>query len=302
MSGETCPRCGRPMEPGASRCPACGATLQATPELRFCPVCGARAEREHRFCGRCGRALAGAAGTAEPTSPPVLTRVPAAAAAARPERLEPTPLASPRRPLRIVPLRHDRQPAPPVAIGPAGLVCGRSRGQLVFEADATVSPEHARFGWRGDELRVEDLGSLNGTFLRLRTPRPLAPGDEIRLGRQLLKLEAMPVPVGGTGARPWGSPDPGYRARLVQQLDAGGTGEVFPLLAGENTIGREVARVSFPGDRFVSARHARIDVGPAGLILSDVGSSNGTFVRISVAEPLQAGDQVLIGMQLLRVE
>lgn len=182
-------------------------------------------------------------------------------------------------------------------------MCGRTLGELKFSDDATVSPEHARFTIRGEGVFVEDLGSLNGTFLRVRAPRPIASGDEVRLGRQLLRVEAVPrPPEGGGGARPWGSPDVGHRARLTQLLEGGGTGEVFPLRRGENAIGREVGQVCFPSDRYVSARHARIDVSDTGMLLTDVGSSNGTFVRIGGATQVAAGDQVLIGMRLLRVD
>jgi hypothetical protein len=38
------------------------------------------------------------------------------------------------------------------------------------------------------------------------------------------------------------------------------------------------------------------------LLLVDTGSSNGTFVRVTAPALLAAGDQVLIGMQLVRVE
>jgi len=60
--------------------------------------------------------------------------------------------------------------------------------------------------------------------------------------------------------------------------------------------------VSFPGDRYVSARHARLDVRPEGITLLDVGSSNGTFVKIAGATELTSGDQLLVGGQLLRVD
>jgi hypothetical protein len=38
------------------------------------------------------------------------------------------------------------------------------------------------------------------------------------------------------------------------------------------------------------------------MMLTDVGSSNGTFVRITVPTQVVAGDQVLLGMRLLRVD
>lgn len=183
-------------------------------------------------------------------------------------------------------------------------VCGRSEGEIRLGGDPAVSPRHARFSLRGGVLRVEDLGSVNGTFLRLSGPRRLGVGEEIRLGRQVLRLEPLPRPAGTGpgGVRAWGGPDPGCRFRLTQLLDGGGLGEVFPLRPGENAVGREAGQVTFPSDRYVSARHARIDVREDDVTVHDLGSSNGTFVRISGPVDLAAGDELLVGLQLLRVE
>jgi hypothetical protein len=113
----------------------------------------------------------------------------------------------------------------------------------------------------------------------------------------------MPRPAQPSGEPPaWGTADPGYRARLVQLLEGGGMGEVFPLRAGANAVGREAGEITFPGDRYVSGRHARLDVGEAAVTLTDLGSSNGTFVRTTGPTDLAPGDQVLLGMQLLRIE
>ena len=241
-----------------------------------CGGCGAQLEPTFRFCAQCGRPASAAAPTAARPAP---------AAAA----------------LRLVPVRHDGRAGPAQALQASGVVCGRTEGQLVFGDDATVSPRHARFTPRADGALLEDLNSLNGTFLRLRAPRPLSAGDELRLGRQLLRLEAVARPVDGA-ARPWGSAVLGLRFRVVQVLDGGGTGEAFPLAPGENSIGREVGEITFPNDRYVSARHARLDLLESGVVVVDLGSSNGTFVRITGPVMVTAGDQALVGLQLVRVE
>ncbi len=318
MPSLQCPRCGRENESSFAFCQGCGQALLALSPTadRRCPGCGSHVEPSFRFCGHCGVALAdvGPQPHAGEEQPPVLQRS-ARPAAPGPGPFEraPAPGASPLAPqvptpaswrgLRLVPVRHDGLPGTAHALGPEGVVCGRTQGQLRFADDPTVSPEHARFAIRGEAAIVEDQGSLNGTFLRVRASRPLASGDEVRLGRQLLRVEAVPRPAeAGAGARPWGSPDPGYRVRLTQLLEGGGSGEVFPLRRGENAIGREVGQVCFPSDRYVSARHARIDVSDAGVVIADVGSSNGTFVRLTGPTQIAPGDQILIGMRLLRVD
>jgi hypothetical protein len=282
-----CPRCGHLNELTSASCQACEHPLLAPAvPARRCGMCGAPVDAARPFCGRCGQPVA--------TGVRALPKgAPRAAAQAAAQGIV--------RPFRLVPMRHDGLAGAPHALGPEGLVCGRTQGEILFPDDASVSPRHAQFFGRADAVVVEDLGSLNGTFVRLRGPRALANGDEIRLGRQRLRVEPQPRPA-AAGARSWGSPDPGYRVRVVQVLEGGGTGEGFPLRAGENAIGREVGVVSFPLDRYVSARHARLDVSDSSIWITDLGSSNGTFVRIAEPATLGAGDQVFVGMQLMRIE
>jgi pSer/pThr/pTyr-binding forkhead associated (FHA) protein len=211
--------------------------------------------------------------------------------------------AAPRAP-RLTTVRHDGLPGAVFTLDQEETTCGRLEGGVRLAEDPTVSPRHARFTRQGGALRVADLGSVNGTYLRLKGPHRLVVGEEIRLGRQLLRLEPLPrrEQADERGVRTWGATDAGGTLRLAQLLEGGGLGEIFPLKAGENAVGREAGDVTFPGDRYVSARHARLDVTAEGVTLTDLGSSNGTFVKVAGAVDLAPGDQLLVGTQLLRVD
>ncbi len=288
-----CSRCGKENDPSFSYCLDCGQPLRAAPE-RTCTHCGARMPSAFRFCGSCGRPV-------EAGVPLVTGRGPGAGAPAPAQPVAPIALDTPA--ARLVLLRHDGLPGQSFALDRDVTVCGRKEGEVLLPDDGSVSPRHAAVTLREGRLRIEDLGSASGTFLRLRAPRSLTFGDEIRMGRQLLRLEPLPRETPGPdGTRPWGSPDPGYRMRLAQVLEGGGSGEVYPLRLGANAIGRESGDIAFPGDRYVSGRHARVDVTETAVTLTDLGSSNGTFVRIAGAADLVPGDQILLGMQLLRIE
>lgn len=288
----TCTRCGRENESSFAYCNGCGQALRPDAE-RTCVRCGAKLPGSFRFCGHCGQAV-DVAPARRPTSPP---------SPPTPVAPPPDPVRVPATPYRLVLVRHDGMPGASHPLDREVTICGRREGDLLLPEDGSVSPRHAAITVREGRVRVEDLGSTSGTFLRLRSPRSLTFGDEIRLGRQLLRLEPMPRPPATQApGTPWGSTDPGYRARLVQLLEGGGLGEVLPLRAGASTIGRETGEVSFPADRYVSGRHARVDVGEAAVTLTDLGSSNGTFVRVGGPTEIGAGDQILLGMQLLRVE
>jgi pSer/pThr/pTyr-binding forkhead associated (FHA) protein len=301
-----CSRCGRENDPTFAFCLDCGQPLKPAapppgPALT-CAACGTPMQPGFKFCGHCGTP-AGSSPRTPALSPPRAT--PAVAPAAPPARRTlmhqgPAPTAAP----RLSTIRHDGLAGAVYPLDREETTCGRTEGEIRLADDATVSPRHARFTRRGALLQVEDLGSVNGTYVRLKGSHPLAVGEELRLGRQLLRLEPLPRPAAADerGVRPWGSPDAGARLRLTQLLDGGGLGEVFPLQPGENAVGREVGDVTFPADRYVSARHARLVVEDGGVTLADLGSSNGTFVRVVGALELSPGDQLLIGTQLLRVD
>jgi pSer/pThr/pTyr-binding forkhead associated (FHA) protein len=301
-----CPRCGRENDPSFAFCLDCGQALRPAPAPgdTTCASCGAALQPGFRFCGICGKPVAGGPPTPKAAGP--ASRPPSGPHAAKPAARPPPPAAAARTTarFRITTIRSDGNPGTSFALDREEIVCGRSEGEMRLAADPTVSPRHARFVQANGVLRIEDLGSVNGTFVRLKEPRRIVLGEEFRLGQQLLRLEPLPRPArpDDRGVRPWGTSDPGYRLRVSQLLDGGGLGEIFPLKEGENLVGRDAGEVTFPSDRYVSARHARIDVRGSDVTLSDVGSSNGTFAKISGAIELAPGDQVLVGAQLLRVD
>ena len=66
---------------------------------------------------------------------------------------------------------------------------GRSPECNIFLDDVTVSRRHAVVKRRGDQLEIEDLGSLNGTFLnrrRIESAAPVSDGDELQIGKYRL--------------------------------------------------------------------------------------------------------------------
>jgi pSer/pThr/pTyr-binding forkhead associated (FHA) protein len=68
------------------------------------------------------------------------------------------------------------------------------------------------------------------------------------------------------------------------------------------SIGREDNDVNFPKDPFISGHHAQITTDKGELLLSDLDSKNGTFVRIKDEHLAEHGDYVFLGQQLFRLE
>ncbi|WAS98525.1 FHA domain-containing protein [Nannocystis punicea] len=186
-------------------------------------------------------------------------------------------------------------------------IVGRSTGEIRFNEDFFLSPEHALFSVQGNRLFAKDLGSVNGVFVRIKSPVPLDHGDCFLVGEQLLRLDSAPFNEPGPDVNhtySYTSPRPDARFRVVQLLAGGGEGRIVSAQATTLTLGREANHMNFPQDRFISGRHARLDSASDShhIILTDTGSRNGTFVRIKGAVELFHGDYIFIGQQLLRVE
>ena len=85
-----------------------------------------------------------------------------------------------------------------------------------------------------------------------------------------------------------------------------GAGKEFALNSSALTVGRGGQNdVSIEGDEFASARHVRIEPRRDGVWVSDLGSTNGTFVngvRIDQPRKLEQGDVVRVGETELRFE
>lgn len=66
-----------------------------------------------------------------------------------------------------------------------------SRADLPIDQES-MSRQHAQIVWSGDRHVIRDLGSTNGTFVNDQpvSERPLADGDQIKVGRSILKYMA----------------------------------------------------------------------------------------------------------------
>ena len=79
------------------------------------------------------------------------------------------------------------------------------------------------------------------------------------------------------------------------------TGAAFPLLGDSCTLGRERGDINFPDDGYVSGLHARVALRDGRVFLADLGSSNGTFIKVNGERAIGHESFVLLGQQLFRV-
>ena len=182
---------------------------------------------------------------------------------------------------------------------------GRDTGSI-FAGDSYLSPRHATFTRKSDRLYVSDARSLNGVYLKIRpnTPWPLRFGDIFRIGQEILRLERLEAPQPSPdGVQRLGSPSDGYVARLGLVIGRDTTGNAFPVPKAGLHLGRERGDVLFPEDGYVSGLHCRLGVSTDNSItLTDLGSSNGSFVRLRDEHQVANGDILLMGQQLFRID
>ena len=103
------------------------------------------------------------------------------------------------------------------------------------------------------------------------------------------------------GVERLGSPIEGYVGRITMVVGRETAGASFPVPETGLNLGRERGEVLFPDDGYVSGLHCRISFEDGKVYLTDLGSSNGTFVRMLTQQELGNGDILLMGQQLFRV-
>lgn len=184
---------------------------------------------------------------------------------------------------------------------------GRSEGSLNFADDPYLAPRHARLVAQGGKVVLRPLDGLNGVFVRVQSC-DLQPGDSFLVGKELLRFEPLapeerdPPSLVEHGVRIFGSVPREAWGRLRQLTIAGTARDVWHLTRPELVLGREEGDVTFPDDEFMSRRHAAVKRVGTKARLEDLGSSNGTFVRVRGDRELKSGDLLRIGDQLLRYE
>ncbi len=247
-----------------------------------CPNCGAQNPAAFKFCGACGAKLEDAV-AAEPAAP-VATGEEGVA--------------------NLVLIRPDGSEGGAFGLSDGTTTVGRSTGQI-FSADAYLSPDHATFQLQGGTMTVKDEGSLNGVYIRVapETPIEIASGDVVRMGQELVRvqnLEANTPSDDGTELMGSIAEDAWGRVSLI--VGDGQTANTFTLAGEGIVLGRERGDVLFPEDGYVSGTHVRIQRQGEKIVITDLNSSNGTFLRVAGEQDLTQGDYILMGQQLFRVD
>jgi hypothetical protein len=299
----TCPRCGTATPVGFAYCQQCGLHLQA-----IAPTdpgqARARPPTSQPIGGidPQGATIAQPADAVRPSAPgsavPVAVRI-----------KEPSARAAGIAWGTAVLVNRDGSDGQRFALTSDDTVVGRAGADIAFDDDRFLAKQHARFE-RGTDgaVRIHALDALNGVFKKADAPVELADGATILVGREVLVFEKVAPeektvhPLVRHGVSLFGSPPREPYARLMQLVPSGGYRDVRHLIGEETVLGREEGDIVFRDDAFMSRRHAALTWDGKRAQITDLGSSNGTFVRIVGPTALKHGDHVRMGDQLLRIE
>ncbi|MBK9715406.1 MAG: zinc ribbon domain-containing protein [Kouleothrix sp.] len=208
-SSVMCPQCGASAIPGEAFCDNCGAPLNAParPPAAPAPTYSAGVPPQPTYP---------APQPASITPPPAPAYTPPA-----PAYTPPAPAYTPPAPAYTPPQPAYTPPAPRVTLAPSRLtvassgatialpaaaqaVIGRADPVSNFYPDIDLNPHgaleggvgrrHARLSVQAGQLMIEDLDSTNGTVvngqkLAARQSRPLSDGDQILIGKLLLRFQ-----------------------------------------------------------------------------------------------------------------
>jgi pSer/pThr/pTyr-binding forkhead associated (FHA) protein len=248
-----------------------------------CRSCSTAVPLGHKFCGRCGAAV-----------PPEILQ-------ARTQFFG--QLQAPGK-AKLILIRGEGVEGLSYQLNAEHHVVGRT-GQLVFPDDPFVSPTHADFFYRNGKLVVKDEGSINGVYLRVKGAVDVQPDDFFLAGEQVFRIDATPKPSdqpGPDGTYFYSSPKHQSPFRITQMLQGGSAGMTVCARGSSLQIGREGGDLNFPSDLYMSAAHCKIEEAGGKLMLTDMNSRNGSYVRLKAERELSHGDYVFIGRKLLRVE
>ena len=259
------------------------APVPAVGEGSPCSSCGAYIPPGFAFCGACG---AGAPG-AQPTGGNTQASAPFNPGSAR-----------------LVLIQPDGTVGGQVEIPSGGVTVGRDAGGF-FANDAFMSPSHAIFRSENQEVVVTDDNSLNGVFVKLppNVSIEVRSGQILRIGQELLLFEA--VDFGSTapdGTHRLGSPIEGLWGRVALIVARGRIGNAFPIGGDGVILGRERGNILFPEDGYVSGLHLRVHMENNRYYVTDLGSSNGSYIKVNSEIRVGSGDFVLMGQQLFRID
>jgi len=190
------------------------------------------------------------------------------------------------------------------AVGRRDTVIG-SAGEISLPGEVFCHPREATLKYREGKLFLERLEGRNGVFLRIHKPVVMNYGEEFIVGDQLLRVEENPVSDDAPDPHPtyfYSSPRWPSSFRVVQVLAGGARGACLVARGSTLQVGSAIGDLILSNDPLVDAQHCLVEEQAGSIVLTDLESRNGVFVRSQSRQELVNGDEIVIGRTHLVVD
>jgi hypothetical protein len=190
------------------------------------------------------------------------------------------------------------------AVGRRDTVIGAA-GEISLPGETFCHPREALLKYREGRLFVERLEGHNGVFLRIQKPVVMGYGEEFIVGDQLLRVEENPLSDDAPDPDPtyfYSSPRWPSAFRVVQILAGGARGACLVARGSTLQVGSVIGDLILSGDPLVDAQHCLVEEQASSILLTDLESRNGVFVRARGRQELVNGDEIVIGRTHLVVD
>ena len=161
---------------------------------------------------------------------------------------------------------------------------GRKFCDIVFPEDEMMSERHASLFHGVDGFSLRDDGSTTGVFLRATEGKVLevTAGDLIRAGRQFLLF--------------------GEDNTFVHYDQSGRKIGNHSVHEKTLVLGREAPDITLnKDDMTLSRRHLSLSVKDGKLLVKDLNSVNGTYLKVRSAVSIEPGDRFRVGRQMFKL-
>ncbi|RMH75026.1 MAG: FHA domain-containing protein [Calditrichaeota bacterium] len=160
---------------------------------------------------------------------------------------------------------------------------GRQEADIAFPEDQLLSDQHASIVHNPDGYFLRDDGSVNGVYYQARGGEDviLEPGTIVRVGRQFLLLQKR-----------------AGKCTLAHYDQEGRQVNLYEIPERFILLGRSAPDIVLdPRDTLLSRRHLGIAIKEGKVILRDLNSLNGTYIKVRNPIPLKHGDRFRLGKQ-----
>jgi len=165
---------------------------------------------------------------------------------------------------------------------------GKKDCDLNFSEDALMSERHASIAHSPAEAGyfLRDDGSASGVFIRLKDGKPceVVPGNMLRIGKQFLVL--------GIEAGRYFCEHCDAERKVVRRYDLSDKTLVLGRMSPDITLDAN--------DLLLSRRHLSIALKERRIVVKDLGSANGSFLKVRSSVGLEANEQFRIGQQVFK--